>query len=209
MGKAAVELPELAEASAEPGPAGTDDLLAQLAGQEIDRLLAEADLDRPPATAPAATATPTALLEPIAEVTAEAPPPPAAVAPITGPPPEAQEKLLPDLDAPRAEGAIGELIGPLDLELEEATRETSASAERLGLDLALGPAAAQLAADDAGGEYQSDEVTLPAILKPLEWLDACFDAIPENLLEVAGKIGILTMVNAIAVLLYVLFFRHR
>src|SRR5690349_12312525 len=100
MGKSTVELPEIAEAPPEGAPAGTDDLLAQLAGQEIDRLLAEADADRPSATAPSVA--PAILPPAIAETPALQTPP------ATEPPVEVHEKLLPDLDAPRAEEAIGE-----------------------------------------------------------------------------------------------------
>jgi hypothetical protein len=61
MGKSAVDLPDPLEQSApEPltssAPAGVDDLLAQMAGDEIDRLLAEADTPREtPAEKPAPT----------------------------------------------------------------------------------------------------------------------------------------------------------
>src|SRR5690348_6285231 len=47
MGKATADLPDPLTASEGPGNAGTDDLLAQLAGEEIDRLLAEAQVERP------------------------------------------------------------------------------------------------------------------------------------------------------------------
>jgi hypothetical protein len=51
MGKATVDLPDPMDVSADTGSAGTDDLLAQLAGEEIDRLIAESDNDSTPATA--------------------------------------------------------------------------------------------------------------------------------------------------------------
>src|SRR5687768_10515368 len=47
MGQAAVDLPDPLESAAAPAaPEGADDLLAQLAGDEIDRLLAEAELEQ-------------------------------------------------------------------------------------------------------------------------------------------------------------------
>src|SRR6185436_14775033 len=47
MGQVAIDLPDpLHNSPPAPGP-GVDDLLAQLAGEEIDRLLAEADVERP------------------------------------------------------------------------------------------------------------------------------------------------------------------
>lgn len=239
MGKATLDLPEPVEAtSAAPENAGTDDLLAQLAGQEIDRLLADADVPREGAAAPSpAESTPTPKTEtPVADSTpatvqaastpTEVPPAPAqparsrlssrepetpaAPTPAPAAPAEPPKSLLPNLDAPRAEQAIGDILGTLDPELEEATREPTETAptERAALDVALGPAAATLAAEDLTIESDDDE-PLPLYLRPIEWLNACFDSIPEALLEAAGKIAILTMVNAVAVLLYVLFFRHH
>lgn len=239
MGKAALDLPEPVEAtSAAPENAGTDDLLAQLAGQEIDRLLADADVPREGAAAPAsAESTPATKIEtPVADpksapvqvapapvqaapapvqtasrLSSRDPEPPAAPTSAPSPAPAPQKSLLPDLDAPRAEQAIGDIIGTLDPELEEATREPAETAptERAALDAALGPAAATLAADDLTTGSEDDDAPLPFYLQPIEWLNACFDALPEALLEAAGKIAILTMVNAVAVLLYVLFFRHH
>lgn len=239
MGKAALDLPEPVEApSAAPQSAGTDDLLAQLAGQEIDRLLADADVPREGASAQASpepnpaskTETPTADSKPATVQSAPAPieapsapvqptrsrlssrepETPAAPTPAPPAPVEPPKSLLPNLDAPRAEQAIGDILGTLDPELEKATREPTETAptERAALDAALGPAAATLAADDLAVD-SDDDAPLPLYLRPIEWLNACFDSIPEALLEAAGKIAILTMVNAVAVLLYVLFFRHH
>jgi hypothetical protein len=50
---------------------------------------------------------------------------------------------------------------------------------------------------------------LPLILKPLEWINAPLDLCPENVREMVGKIAILTMVNAAAVLAYVWMFRRH
>lgn len=49
MGQAVMDLPDPLDAPPPPASmAGTDDLLSQLAGDEIDRLLAEAEVERPP-----------------------------------------------------------------------------------------------------------------------------------------------------------------
>lgn len=237
MGKAALDLPEPVEApSAAPENGATDDLLAQLAGQEIDRLLADADVpvERAPASAesnptpkvetPLADSTSASIqavpapVEPTSapaqparsRLSSREPETPAAPTPAPTAPAEPPKSLLPNLDAPRAEQAIGDIIGTLDPELEQATREPTETAptERAALDAALGPAAATLVADDLAVDCD-DDAPLPLYLRPVEWLNACFDSIPEALLEAAGKIAILTMVNAVAVLLYVLFFRHH
>ena len=57
MGQAAVDLPDPLDnpptqaGAPERAAAGADDLLAQMAGQEIDRLLADADVEPEPARA--------------------------------------------------------------------------------------------------------------------------------------------------------------
>src|SRR5215213_6870575 len=53
MGQAAVDLPDPLDAPPPSSLSGTDDLLAQLAGDEIDRLLAEADVEQTSSPAPA------------------------------------------------------------------------------------------------------------------------------------------------------------
>jgi hypothetical protein len=230
MAEGVVQYPE---PLTEPSPAGqsavgggaTDELLSQLAGQEIDRLLAEADVERPGAepeaklpSAESAPAVADAIIAKDAAVDPADAPADSSSASVTTTaseptdPAPAIEKLLPDLDAPRAEQAIADLVGPIDPELDEATREFP-SDERAGLDLALGPAAAQLDVEDAeDADAQSQllvEGARPWYLRPLDRLDECFAAFPEGVLEILGKIAILTTVNAIAVLAYVLFFRHH
>ena len=58
MGQAAVDLPDPLDVPPAASLSGTDDLLAQLAGDEIDRLLAEANEDaaHPPGEAAPAVA---------------------------------------------------------------------------------------------------------------------------------------------------------
>jgi hypothetical protein len=50
---------------------------------------------------------------------------------------------------------------------------------------------------------------LPLYLRPLEWLSAPLEACPETLREVIGKVAIVTLVNALAVLAYVLLLRKH
>ena len=88
MGQATVDLPDPSEASATPAPAASaDDLLSQLAGDEIDRLLAEAEVEKGSA-APA-------------ESSAEASPAPVSEAPaeLTNPTPEITPPSSDELDA--------------------------------------------------------------------------------------------------------------
>jgi len=77
MGKAALDLPDPLQSPPEGPKASTDELLAQLAGDEIDRLLAEAEAVEPRASrAPFHVAPPTS-----PEPATEPEPPPAALTP--------------------------------------------------------------------------------------------------------------------------------
>src|SRR5262249_11517448 len=46
------------------------------------------------------------------------------------------------------------------------------------------------------------------IVKPLEWLNAPFNSFPDSIRDTLGQIGIVTMINALAVLLYIILFRR-
>ena len=52
-----------------------------------------------------------------------------------------------------------------------------------------------------------DDGPLPVYLKPLEWMNAPLEMLPPTLRDVLGQVAILTLVNAIAVLIYVFVFR--
>lgn len=88
MGQAVVDLPDPLDAPPPTSLSGTDDLLAQLAGDEIDRLLAEADADQAPAPPPPPAPPP-------------APAPPLAAAPpLTAAPPQEPRPAAPQASAP-------------------------------------------------------------------------------------------------------------
>lgn len=86
--------------------------------------------------------------------------------------------------------------------------QTSA-AERQGLSTLASvdalPSASELEILSAPVE---DDAPLPAYLKPLEWINAPLDLLPTPARDVLGQIAILTLVNAIAVLIYVFAFRN-
>lgn len=177
MGKSVVDLPDPLEQSApEPltsaAPAGVDDLLAQMAGDEIDRLLAEADAPREtPAEKPAPAPTRTEA------VAAPAPP-----------------KIEVNADADD-EGA-------------------TTVAERSALEMPAEPVAApepvaDLFTEEEVNAAEEAEDALPFYLKPLAWLNAPLEALPEGAREAVGKIALLTLFNAAAVLIYVVVFRKH
>jgi hypothetical protein len=275
MGQAVVDLPDPLENGNVTSAASADDLLAQLASDEIDRLLAEADADTAPlppaepASPPAGTAaardvsaaeaplpplsTPPTLELP-AWLTAELPPasasrpgasagrsaaPPAASAPapvapaararasseIAPPLSSAAAALGEELDQDAAMGTQLSSLAPTPIEAPAPIAHAlhskasppighAGTAETAPPKKPVPPRFAEpdeSVADEAEAEipleWQPGE--LPLILKPLEWINAPLNLCPDNVRELVGKIAILTLVNAAAVLAYVWIFRRH
>jgi hypothetical protein len=194
MGQAAVDLPDTPSPPA-ASAASTDDLLAQMAGEEIDRLLAEADGEAP-RPAPAAQA---AL--PIA--------PPSAVS--TDEPPQTEEAqlggVLDGLATDSGPDPVSELAGSshrsgagVDPHADPlADEDAAAIAER-------GALTGQMRLDTGGRTSIASDSLLVRILA---WINSPLDSSPDHVREAIGKIAILTAVNAVSVLAYVIFFRHH
>jgi hypothetical protein len=241
MAKAGVELPDPLQSPADAAPplTSTDDLLAQLAGEEIDRLLAEVDdqsgaAARAPEPASRANAAPSSPIE-------------FSGTPDVVPPAPPELPKFDDADAPAAAAAVAAAAEPdvtaeLDAFFKTAVKapappplsraptpdagaadlvETSA-AERAGLNAPVSgaelsastnaPAAAAAAIKErASGSVTDvgDDGPLPLYLKPLEWINAPLEACPTALRDFIGKAAIITLVNAAAVLCYVLLFRRH
>jgi hypothetical protein len=264
MGQATVDLPDPLESPSAGKAAGADDLLAQMAGEEIDRLLAEAEADSIPVEEPraaevseplasSAPATSTgssestlAATETLADeldsllttlVTARepgsapaAPAPPAAVERRDVPTSESESGVSSTESAGLLSGTVQETqaaagrtvveTAPLSEAPPPVLEETSA-AERQALAAAPGAdsvtaqqidKAVAAAADAVVAESEpqaSADASLPLLLRPLEWLNAPFDACPDFLRELVGKAAILTVVNAGAVIFYVHFIRRH
>jgi hypothetical protein len=190
MAHAVADLPDPMETGVSPSGANADDLLSELAGQEIDRLLAEADGDGVPA-------------EP-AHVVAHSPAATPAV--------ETQHVGSVAVPAvPEASGAA--LLGDEDLNAVLA----SVAAERQALQSKpaspLGPLPAAVEGSLKG--TQSIEIDLDpeskwaVLLRPLVWINSPLDAWPDAVRDAIGKIGLLTLFNAAAVIAYVLIFRRH
>lgn len=207
--------------------ADADDILSQLAGDEIDRLLAEADVEKGPGESPVP-----------GELTTDL-----ALAPTKGP---VETSISDETDASDEELSVEP--GVLDAVLDNASSNPAASspfaiaADAPPIDatalstaaqvnsanaLVALPDASQMAVafsapvEDAAAtsidttrglpseeDWPYDERPLPIFLRPLAWLNAPFDALPDTAREVLGKVAILTIFNAIAVLVYVLVFRR-
>lgn len=196
MGQAAVDLPDT------PSPpiasaASTDDLLAQMAGEEIDRLLAESEGQAPPPAAPQAVS----------------PAPQPSTLP-AGRSPSIDEGaqlggVLDGLATDPGPDPIAELAGSsrrsgAGADTHEdplAEEDAEASAERGALNLsARGPFDGNAAAGGAGESL---------LLRILAWINSPLDSCSDHVREAIGKIAILTVVNAISVLAYVLFLRRH
>jgi hypothetical protein len=183
MGQAIVDPPDPQENS-KPAPTNSaDDLLSQLAGNEIDRLLAESE-GQTPATSAAALASLPSSAESVGFDSAQ------SAAEIDALLSAAEQQPT------QAETAISPVtFSPADV-LNEIENKDAAAADALKVDLS------PLLMLDA-------PPPLPLILKPLEWINAPLDAFPNRVRDAIGKIAILTMMNAIAVMTYVLIFRRH
>jgi hypothetical protein len=173
MGQATADLPDPLDNPSLAPINSADDLLAQLAGDEVDRLLAESDAGKiedksPPAAVeppPAAAPSGSDIQDVFAQLEA------------------AEDKPSAPIDEPDATGIVERAAltgGDLSPELPRS------------VELELGE----------GGE-------LPAFFKPLVWLNAPLDACPDGVREALGKVAVVTLVNAVAVLAYVLIFRRH
>ncbi len=186
----------------------------------------------PPPTTPSSTSTAPATADPAVQAQLEA-----TAAEIDAVLNEAGANQTPIVPAPisprplaEAAAAPAPIVAPTSTRVETATAavapaplaaadsQTSA-AERAGLAgpledraravNAASPAALEdptvLAELDAG----ESDAPLPIYLRPLEWISSPLAALPEPVRDVFGKAAIITLANALAVLIYVMFFRNR
>jgi hypothetical protein len=200
MSQSVVDLPDPLEQTAPEPAAGVDDLLARMAGDEIDRLLAESDASR---EAPAISLDNNAEKPADAEKPATTPPGTEASSTRVAPATNAIDAAEPQ----RSSAAL--------LESESATTAAERSALNSTPDAAPASEPQTPLANDTEEAMEeamdaANEKSLPLYLKPLEWLNAPFDALPDTAREAIGKVALLTFFNALAVLIYVLVFRrHR
>ena len=252
MGKAAVDLPDPLQSPPDAGRplTSTDDLLAQLAGEEIDRLLAE--VDDTPSSSPAVT--------PAATPAAPLPPALAAALPVSSPPPSVPSGPAPSLadldvaaasplpadvaelhdaapilDETEAKAVLARNSADLTEELDalfsaarlaphpdpsaaaapgiEQSHETTV-AERAGLAAHASeariqaPSAKAAPSVAAAADEEAEPGPLPLYLRPLEWINAPLESCPAPVRDFVGKAAIVTLVNAAAILLYVMLFRR-
>jgi hypothetical protein len=196
------EAPEAPEADApeasarEPEASGLDALFSQIAAGERAPV---------PADEPNQAETPGDPVEAKAEE-ADAPSDAAALDASLA---DAAGRTLEDEDAlpaGRDEATTEKAPEPPPTERDEADGETT-SAERSAL---AAEAESAVEAELAEGlEELEKEPPLPLLLRPLEWLNAPLAFLPEPARNALGKVAIVTLFNALAVLAYVLIFRKH
>lgn len=202
MGTATVDLPDPLNPPlpAESGVASTDDLLAQMAGEEIDRLLAEQEGEH--------------LAAPAAPVRVPAP---SSVPSPAGPAKPADKEQLHDYlgglssDSNPGPVAVATLAEPV----KSPSAAAKTTAELLDEELAADEARAALSSKhfresaEPGGSAAG--AVVPVSLRVLAWISSPLEACPDHVREAIGKVAIVTVVNAVAILAYALFFRahHR
>ena len=102
------------------------------------------------------------------------------------------------------------LDAPVAVEVNDEAQVESTATERAALyEPASDPVAATRELVSVLSSATDDEQTVPIYLKPLEWLNAPLAACPESVRDLLGKAAIITLANAIAVLVYVLMFRKH
>ncbi len=213
MGQAALDLPDPIDKQAAP-LASADDLLAQLAGEEIDRLLAEADVEPGPdeATGRAMPSQAMGDPQPIDEESGSLGP--------TG----AEDALSAQLDSlfnelnppPPAQPAAPSppQAAQPQSQAELAVPVPSASAQSSSPTQQATPAHIQssppeMATAISETDAQDQEAAAPVLVRLLELLNAPFAACPDVLRDILGRIALLTLMNALGVLLYLLLFRRH
>jgi hypothetical protein len=172
MGQAVADLPDPLDSPQPADGLSADDLLSKLAGDEIDRMLAEDGGDG-----------------------AAMPAPPGAVAAAAVEP--LVTTAVPTIAVQPAAAAVD-----LDDVLNTADAERTALHQQA---IAVDASPTQI---DLGDSAETRR-RLPLILRPLVWINAPLDPWPERLRDVIGKIGVMTLINALAVIAYVLLFRHH
>lgn len=232
MSQATTDLPEpRPEAAAAPS---ADDLLSQLAGDEIDRLLSEADVEKPAdevAHPPIDPALHDAPASPVADATVVA----SAAEPAKDPA-SAKENVSAQLDdlfdqlqssaadeviaaaaKPESAPAPGSVTQAATVVAETKSPPASqpVAEKASAVSDAVTPAESKalidatpvVEADDASTVDEDapiDMKSVPLMLKPLVWINAPLLACSASVRRNVGKVAIVTMLNAIAVLAYVI-----
>ncbi|QOV88716.1 hypothetical protein [Humisphaera borealis] len=240
-----------------PDPAPTagraDDLLSQMAGDEINRLLADAEIEPERTPAPRAPAEPVRSADAVLDTpgdgtsspslpqdtiskeldqvfsqqvaAADAPPADRTPEPSTGdttaatPPSDPAASANPDdISADGVADLLGRLSEgdaqspPSDVPAAAAAH----SAEAVGHDERAALAEPHDASHDESHAGPQDDSTIVAAPPPesegklsrlIDWITMPLDPFPDEIRDVIGKVAIVTAINAVAILVYVMVFR--
>jgi hypothetical protein len=211
------------DSSNPPGDGKTDDLLAQLAGEEVDRLLAEADISQTPTAEQTdhidehEAAALTSMLEESAQkelddikrgeiAAVEAPPsePPPA------PPTTGQEDVSAQLDQLFAALTTSKKADEIELAPKPAPRIEPPSADAENAAVAVEE---KDALDEEPVELEEPppppEESLVWWAKPLAWINAPFASVSQKTKEKMGWVGVQTFIFALLILAYVWWMRGK
>jgi len=208
MGQAAVDLPN--STGNPPSPlSGADDLLSQMAGEEIERMLAETESAKTAAANDPFASQLDDLLNQLNSaspdlVTVEQ----IAIIPAALP----EESVI----APAAENPVVDALDPIPAAAKEeepvalpaVIEQPTTAAERQ----ALTPPVDTLAAIEKAVETPSRVIAedrTPILVKILELINSPFATCPDMLRDMLGKIAILTLMNSVGLILYVMLFRKH
>lgn len=195
---------------------GADDLLSQMAGDEINRLLSDAELEpaNPPA-APAPADREKAALDAAMEPSPSLPPgdtvskeldqvfaqqtgQPAVAASGTPTAPTPSTTSAPSVDALPADG-VAELLGSLTADSGTTAAEATHEAAVAAPAVAATPTVVELKTPEGLVESRWSRI-LDVVSLPL-------DPFPDSVRDMIGKIAIVTAINAIAVWAYIMIFK--
>ncbi|MDB5327136.1 MAG: hypothetical protein JWM57_2705 [Phycisphaerales bacterium] len=217
MSQALRDLPDPMEPPPELAASSTDDLLAKMADEAIDRLIAEADKGAPAAVPPP----PIEEHPPVAEETpsAEAAPESASEETTAGNDEalSAAEQAVADLlNPPEAPAEPAPVIEPPAAMAPPPVVEVAAPATVAG-PVPSAPAAASSAsaetppapAADVQALLQDAPETPSPLLLPLRLINSPFAFLSDSTRRTLGLIGIVTLVPALCAIAYVLYFKHH
>ena len=216
------DLPDPLDSTPTSASANPDDLLAQMADEAINKLMAEAEKDDLPVRTPP-RAPVQAVPEPIAELSAPPEPPPAAPsiestleaavaqAKQASEPVESRHTESPQADSPHDESALTSPPSPQPVEVSEDSIALLGTTDDVVLpteEHAVPSSAADVKALLAEPVHH-DRAGASVVLLPLRIVNAPFAVLGDRVRNAVGQIAIVTLINALAVLAYVLIFRRH
>jgi len=211
------DLPDPLDSTPTSASANPDDLLAQMADEAINKLMAEAEKDDLPVRMPP-RAPVQAVPEPIAEVSAPPEPPPAAPSiESTLDAAVAQAKQVSEpvesrhTESPHNESALTSPPSPQPVEVSEDSIALLGTTDDVVLpteEHAVPSSAADVKALLAEPVHH-DRAGASVVLLPLRIVNAPFAVLGDRVRNAVGQIAIVTLINALAVLAYVLIFRRH